>query len=99
MWEKGHPKKQKTFSPGDYVIVSYDQTPFVGNIQSYDEELGYKIKSMENKSNSNSFIWSEWEIYYKETDILSKIDTPNLFNNRGQLCLSKSDYSKFKSYF
>lgn len=78
--------------------MRYDQSPFIGYIESFDANLGFYIKTLDRKCNSNSFTLSNWQIICKESQVLSKIGAPNFYNNRGQLCLSKSDYAKFKSY-
>jgi hypothetical protein len=62
---------------GDWIIVMYDGMPFIGCVQSWDSILGYQVKTMDgNKKGTNSFTWSSWQIFYKEEQVLSKIEAP-----------------------
>ena len=69
-------------------------------LKSWDATLGYQVKTMAgNEKSTNSFTWSSWEIYYTEEQVVSKIDAPNMSNNRGQYQLTDNNFAKYKSYF
>ena len=83
---------------GDWVVVQYDNSPYVGVVKGIHASAGYQVATLNNCGNSNCFKWSTDNIWYKEL-LARDIDEPEPANNRGALKLSDKDYDLFKKLF
>ena len=82
---------------GDWVIVLYDDEPFIGHILKVNASAGYQIHTLD-CGKGNCFKWSSTEcIWYK--NIVAHVEEPKPRNTRGALMLSESDFVKFKSIY
>ena len=81
---------------GDWVVVQYDDLPYIGIVKEVDVHLGFKVHTMDS-GKGNSFTWSSDCIWYKKKKVLTNVEALKPSNNRGALKLSDADFTKFKS--
>ena len=79
---------------GDWVILMYEDAPYIGQVMQISESHGYQVKTLDSPQRNNWFVWSsEEEIWY--TDVICVIDPPDLANSRGALKFAEKDYQKY----
>lgn len=98
--ESSHSKPEQNSLPdmvGKFVIVSYDELPYVGQVLDVvGEEV--KVNAMRQSGEKNLFMWPETvdAIFYFKQDIQSVISEPEPATSRWSK-LSNEDWEKFQS--